>query len=62
MKRPLTTKSNEFRNWVQDKYNKDPNLLKPIDLHNKFIIYLAWKQAQPPKIQEKHQPYPLDIN
>ena len=62
MKRPLTTRSNEFRHWIQDKYKKDPNLLKPIDLHNKFIIYLAWKQAQPPKTQEKHQPYPSDIN
>lgn len=62
MKRPLTTKSNDFRNWVQDKYKKDPNLLKPIDLHNKFIVYLAWTQAQLPKKPEKHQPYLMDIN
>ena len=62
----LTTKNNEFRQWIKENYKIDPDKLKPPEIHDKFIVYLAWKQAehkQPPnKRQEKHQQYPMDTN
>ena len=60
-----TTKSNEFRQWIKENYNIDPDKLKPSEIHDKFIVYLAWRQAeykQPPQQQEKHQQYLMDTN
>ena len=60
-----TTKSNEFRQWIKENFKIDPNELKPQDIHDKFIVYLAWRQAehkQPPQKQEKLQPYLTDTN
>ena len=60
-----TLKDPEFHKWLKTHYSKELKDLKPQDAHNKFIVYLAWRQAthkQPPKTQEKHQPYLLDIN
>ena len=63
----LTTKNNEFRQWIKENYSiVDPNELKPQEIHDKFLVYLAWRQAehkQPPnKKQEKLQQYLTDIN
>ena len=59
----LTTNNNEFRQWIKENYKIDPNMLKPPEIHDKFIVYLAWKKAeQSPKQQEKHQQYPMDTN
>ena len=60
----ITTKDNRFRQWIKENYGIDPNELKPPEIHDKFIVYLAWKKAeQPPnKRQEKLQQYPTDIN
>ena len=60
----ITTKDNKFKQWIKENYKTDPNKLKPPELHDKFIVYLAWKKAeQPPnKKQEKHQQYPMDTN
>jgi len=60
-----TTKSNEFRQWIKENFKIDPNELKPPEIHDKFIVYLAWRQAehkQPSQQQEKLQPYLMDIN
>ena len=60
-----TLKDPEFHKWLKTNYDKDLKDLKPQDAHNKFIVYLAWRQAthkQPPKTQEKHQPSLSDIN
>ena len=61
-----TTKDNRFRQWIKENYGIDPNELKPPEIHDKFIVYLAWKQAehkQPPnKKQDEHQQYLTDIN
>ena len=60
-----TTRDNRFRQWIRENYKKDPDMLKPPEIHDKFIVYLAWKQAehkQPPKQQEERQQYPMDIN
>ena len=61
-----TTKDYRFRDWIRENYKINPNTLKPKELHEKFIVYLAWRQAehkQPPnKKQEKHQQYPMDTN
>ena len=58
-----TTKDNRFRQWIKKNYGIDPNELKPPEIHDKFIVYLAWKKAeQSPKQQEKPQQYHLDIN
>lgn len=61
----ITTKSPKFHAWIRENFNEDPSELKPQQLHNKFIVYLAWRRAehkQPPKIQEKHQQYHSDTN
>ena len=61
-----TTKDNRFRQWIKENDRIDPTELKPPEIHDKFIVYLAWKQAehkQPPnKRQEEHQQYLTDIN
>ena len=60
-----TTKSNEFRQWIKENFKIDPNELKPQEIHDKFIVYLAWRQSehkQLPKQQEKLQPYLTDTN
>ena len=59
-----TTKDYRFRDWIRENYKINPNTLKPKELHEKFIVYLAWKKAeQPPQQQqEKPQQYHLDIN
>ena len=58
----LTTKSPRFHSWIREKFNEEPSKLKPQQLHNKFIVYLAWRRAQPPKKPENHQQYPMDTN
>jgi methyl coenzyme M reductase alpha subunit len=60
-----TTKSNEFRQWIKENFKIDPNELKPPEIHDKFIVYLAWRQSehkQPPQQQEKLQQSRLDTN
>ena len=61
-----TTRDNRFRQWIRENYKTDPDMLKPPEIHDKFIVYLAWKQAehkQPPnKRQEKLQQYLTDTN
>ena len=60
-----TTKDYRFRDWIRENYKINPNTLKPKELHEKFIVYLAWRQAehkQPPQQQEKPQQYPTDTN
>ena len=61
----LTTNNNEFKQWIKRNYKTDPDKLKPSEIHDKFIVYLAWRQAeqkQPPNQQEKHQQYLTDTN
>ena len=59
-----TTKSNEFRQWIKENFKIDPNELKPPEIHDKFIVYLAWKKAeQPPhRKQEELQQSHTDTN
>ena len=60
-----TTKDYRFKDWIRENYKINPNTLKPKELHEKFIVYTAWKKAeQPPQQQqqEKPQQYHLDIN
>ena len=55
-----TTKDYRFKDWIRENYKINPNTLKPKELHEKFIVYLAWRQAehkQPPnneKLQQSH--------
>ena len=59
-----TTKDNRFRQWIRKNYKKDPDKLKPPELHDKYIVYLAWRQAkynQPPNTEKPQQSH-LDIN
>ena len=54
-----TTKDYRFRDWIRENYKINPNTLKPKELHEKFIVYLAWRQAehkQPSneKLQQSH--------
>ena len=61
-----TTKNNKFRQWIKENYRINPNELKPLEIHDKFLVYLAWRQAehkQPPnKKQDERQQYLMDIN
>ena len=59
-----TTKDNKFRQWIKENYKIDPNKLKPPEIHDKFIVYLAWRQSehkQPPN-NEKPQQSHMDTN
>jgi hypothetical protein len=57
-----TTKDYRFRDWIRENYKINPNTLKPKELHEKFIVYLAWKQAEQPPNNEKLQQYHMDTN
>ena len=57
-----TTKDYRFRDWIRENYKVNPNTLKPKELHEKFIVYLAWKQAEQPPNNEKLQQSHMDTN